>query len=820
MRAFTLLLLISAFFTESFACTQTIRLTDTFGDGWNGGAVTVSVNGTPVLTDITLASGSGPQDFTFAANNGDLINVTRSINGSYDYEMRVEILDNCGNTILATQEPLDAPGLDVIAVCNAPTVPGLATYNSPANGASGISTCGTTLTWTAPASTGCDAATSYDVYFGTAASPPFVTNTTSLDYCTGALSTSTTYYWKIVPKNAVGDAVGATTWSFTTSASACVPCTHTIRLTDTFGDGWNGGTVTVTVNGTPVLTNITIASGSGPEDHTFSAGSGSVINVTRTADGSFPTEMRIEVLDNCGNSILVTQEPSNSPGINCIGACGTPSVPDCASNPNPANAATGVYACGVTLSWTAPVNTGCNAANSYDLYFGTTPSPGLLTNTTSTTYAFASALADNTTYYWKVVPKNASGDATGCPIWSFTTGTSANPSYCLIGDATNYPAGGTNCAQMTGEVMNQTGCIWNRGTISFASPFDYTVNMYFGNNVGGADGCAFVFQNSPAGISSCGNSGGQLGAGGISNSVIIEFDTYDNDFPTHLYDMSEDHTAIEIDGNLQNGAPFCGPVQADPLDAFLDDGLIHALRVTWDPGTQDLAVYVDGSQRLVCNYDYINNVFGGNPNVFWGFTGSTGALTNQQYFCPVNIPVPVEMMDFSTECAMGKPVLTWYTASETNNNYFKIERSADGEFFEEIGHVNGAGNSNSTIMYQFIDESAPQSKNYYRLSQIDIDGTLTELGTSFNDCTEDQTLLDIVGFDTHGGTSLTVNFNTGFNGQHIIELYDLSGKLIEQNAIICLEGFNQADFCNLPSSGVYIIRISNSIAFKSGRIQL
>ena len=368
--------------------------------------------------------------------------------------------------------------------------------------------------------------------------------------------------------------------------------------------------------------------------------------------------------------------------------------------------------------------------------------------------------------------------------------------------------------------MNQTGCIWNRGTISFASPFDYTVNMYFGNNVGGADGCAFVFQNSPAGISSCGNSGGQLGAGGISNSVIIEFDTYDNDFPDHVYDMSADHTAIEVDGNLQNAAPLCGPVQADPLDAFLDDGLIHALRVTWDPGSQELCVYVDGSQRLCCTYDYINNVFGGNPNVYWGFTGSTGALTNQQYFCPITIPVPVELMDFKSECGMGRPVLTWYTASENNNNYFKVERSADGINFEEIGRVNGSGNSNSVIMYQYIDESAPQSANYYRLSQIDYDGSVNNLGVSYSDCSEDETLLDIINFDTQGGSNLTVNFNTGFSGRHIIEIFTINGKLVEQQQIMCAEGFNQADFCNMPESGVYIIRISNSLAYKTGRIQL
>ncbi len=60
-------------------------------------------------------------------------------------------------------------------------------------------------------------------------------------------------------------------------------------------------------------------------------------------------------------------------------------------------------------------------ATSYDVYFGTSSNPPLVTNVTTTTYS--PSLADNTTYYWKVVPKNAYGEPTGCAVWEFTTGT-------------------------------------------------------------------------------------------------------------------------------------------------------------------------------------------------------------------------------------------------------------------------------------------------------------------------------------------------------------------------------------------------------------
>lgn len=97
-------------------------------------------------------------------------------------------------------------------------------------------------------------------------------------------------------------------------------CTHSIDLTDTWGDGWNGGTVTVSVNGSPVLTNITLASGLGPQTNTFTAATGDVINVTRTAAGSYPEEMRITVYSGAG-TIIALMEPVAAPGTNGTGNC-------------------------------------------------------------------------------------------------------------------------------------------------------------------------------------------------------------------------------------------------------------------------------------------------------------------------------------------------------------------------------------------------------------------------------------------------------------------------------------------------------------------
>lgn len=98
-------------------------------------------------------------------------------------------------------------------------------------------------------------------------------------------------------------------------------------------------------------------------------------------------------------------------------------APSCPTLSSPANAATGV-AVAPTLSWAASAG-----ADSYDVYFGTTADPTTLVgNVTTTNYTGSTTLALNTTYYWKVVPKNTVGSATGCTVYSFTTTTTV--AYC------------------------------------------------------------------------------------------------------------------------------------------------------------------------------------------------------------------------------------------------------------------------------------------------------------------------------------------------------------------------------------------------------
>lgn len=90
---------------QMFSCTHTISLHDSYGDGWHGNnSVTVKVNGTTVLSNITLASGYGPANFNFDAEDGDAIRVTFS-SGSWPEECYFDITDGLGGLLTDDHYP-------------------------------------------------------------------------------------------------------------------------------------------------------------------------------------------------------------------------------------------------------------------------------------------------------------------------------------------------------------------------------------------------------------------------------------------------------------------------------------------------------------------------------------------------------------------------------------------------------------------------------------------------------------------------------------------------------------------------------------------
>ena len=199
--------------------------------------------------------------------------------------------------------------------------------------------------------------------------------------------------------------------------------------------------------------------------------------------------------------------------------------------------------------------------------------------------------------------------------------------FRINGDAVQLDSA---CYQLTRDSLFQVGSMWNENQINLNEPFQIVVDMFLGCiDDNGADGLAFVLQ--PV-STTLGISGEGLGFLGIEPSFGIEFDTWQN---FNLSDPEYDHIAIIEDGLLDHATVnnLAGPVQMSNDSPNTEDCQWHNIKISWDPLVQIIQVFFDCELRLSYEGNIIQEIFSGNPDVFWGFTAATGGAINVQSVC-------------------------------------------------------------------------------------------------------------------------------------------------------------------------------------------
>lgn len=111
--------------------------------------------------------------------------------------------------------------------------------------------------------------------------------------------------------------------------------------------------------------------------------------------------------------------------------------------------------------------------------------------------------------------------------------------------------------------------------------------------------------------------------------------------------------------------------------------------------------------------------------LFFGGGNMGGASTNYQATCWAGDGgfIPVELISFNASVNNNEVFLNWSTASETNNSHFEIQKSIDGIGYTNIGIVEGSGTTTETKHYSFTDKEIVLGKKFYRLKQVDYDGS-------------------------------------------------------------------------------------------------
>lgn len=204
----------------------------------------------------------------------------------------------------------------------------------------------------------------------------------------------------------------------------------------------------------------------------------------------------------------------------------------------------------------------------------------------------------------------------------------AQQSYFLNGSA---QAVGDICYQLTAAVNTQNGTVWYANPLDLTQPFDLQFTMNFGtNDANGADGMVFVLQT--AGTNAIGESGGGIGFNGFDPSFGVEFDTWQNN---KYGDPFGDHIAFVSNGFVSHNAPTAlgGPVLATANGSNIEDGQDHVVSIQWSPAESLVTVFFDCEERLSAEVDLIGSIFGGETEVTFGFTGSTGGASNNQTVC-------------------------------------------------------------------------------------------------------------------------------------------------------------------------------------------
>lgn len=183
-------------------------------------------------------------------------------------------------------------------------------------------------------------------------------------------------------------------------------------------------------------------------------------------------------------------------------------------------------------------------------------------------------------------------------------------------------------------------------------------------------------------------------------------------------------------------------------------------------------------------------------------------------------PLPIELLNFNANYYGATVCLNWTTASETNNDYFTIERSSDAIFFNEINITDGAENSTSILNYSTIDDSPLSGTSYYRLKQTDFNGDFKYSNIVSVQKIEND--FEIVSSNyTQSENQFAVYFNCNTNCLITLELYDLTGKKVYSSIENTLGKNSEITISTKKFiKGIYLLKAFNGKKIISKKIQL
>lgn len=233
-------------------------------------------------------------------------------------------------------------------------------------------------------------------------------------------------------------------------------------------------------------------------------------------------------------------------------------------------------------------------------------------------------------------------------------------------------------------------------------------------------------------------------------------------------------------------------------------------------------IAVGGNANFGNNLDYTGSgdselfVLGSNPNPEFGPTDDPSILESKypQIFELLGgtiTTLPITLKYFRANVRQHRVQIDWETESEIDNNYFEIERSTDGQQYEVVGTVDGAGTSTSALSYSWTDESPWEGVSYYRLRQTDFDGQQKAFDWVAVTVEESMFPAEPLAinrvFPNPVVASCSVEFTRGGQAEITVQLLDMQGNVVASQPV---EGYQtQLVLDNLHHlrPGTYLLRL-------------
>ncbi|HQI46986.1 MAG TPA: T9SS type A sorting domain-containing protein, partial [Bacteroidales bacterium] len=183
--------------------------------------------------------------------------------------------------------------------------------------------------------------------------------------------------------------------------------------------------------------------------------------------------------------------------------------------------------------------------------------------------------------------------------------------------------------------------------------------------------------------------------------------------------------------------------------------------------------------------------------------------------------LPVELKTFEATLIDQTAVLAWTTFSETNNDYFMVEKSNDGKEWKDLARVSGAGNSNIPINYKEKDRNPYSPITYYRLSQIDFNGTTEILGIHSVSMKEaiGEEMVNIYPNPAVNSANCEIISNSEKN--ILLKVINLFGQITYSEEISVYKGTNKIPInIEVLQGGSYLILVEDEYGIPIGRKKL